>query len=88
VIVWYNCEKALLPLDPSQSAALRAQLASVVQAAVNRGMFVLLTPYADMPHRIALTAWRTLDAFDDFDEARVVAFISSFECRFDPEAAC
>jgi hypothetical protein len=38
-----------------------------------------------MPHRIALTAWRTLDAFDEFDAKRVEAFIDAYERKFNPE---
>jgi hypothetical protein len=32
-----------------------------------------------MDTRIALTAWTFLDGFDDFDEARIMAFISAHE---------
>jgi hypothetical protein len=39
---------------------------------------VLLAPYPGMRTRIALTAWTRLDAFDDFDEARIVRFIRAY----------
>ena len=39
---------------------------------------VLLAPYPGLPHRIALTAWTRLDAFDEFDEARIVRFIRAY----------
>jgi hypothetical protein len=39
---------------------------------------VVLAPYPGMRTRIALTAWTRLDAFDDFDEARVVRFIRAY----------
>jgi len=39
---------------------------------------VILAPYPGMRTRIALTAWTRLDAFDDFDEARVVRFIRAY----------
>ena len=39
---------------------------------------VILAPYPGMRTRIALTAWTRLDAFDDFDEARVVRFIRTY----------
>ena len=39
---------------------------------------VILAPYPGMKHRIALTAWTRLDAFDDFDEARIVRFITAY----------
>jgi hypothetical protein len=31
-----------------------------------------------MPHRIALTAWTRIDAFEEFDEARVRRFIDRY----------
>jgi hypothetical protein len=38
---------------------------------------VLLAPYArPLPNRIALTAWRWIDTFDEFDERRIVDFIN------------
>jgi hypothetical protein len=39
---------------------------------------VILAPYPGMKTRIALTAWTRLDAFDDFDEARIVKFIRAY----------
>ena len=33
----------------------------------------------------AANTWHTLDAFDEFDEQRVQAFIDSFERKFNPE---
>jgi hypothetical protein len=39
---------------------------------------VILAPYPGMPTRIALTAWTRLDAFDEFDEARIVRFIRAY----------
>jgi len=38
-----------------------------------------------MTQRIALTAWQTLDVFDDFDSARVADFIDRYERLFNPE---
>lgn len=38
---------------------------------------VILAPYArPLENRIALTAWRWVDTFDEFDEARIVDFIA------------
>jgi len=45
------------------------------------GKLVLMIPYEQMEHRIALTAWRTLDAFDQFDGKRVQAFIHSHSAQ-------
>lgn len=39
---------------------------------------VILAPYPGMKHRIALTAWTRLDAFEDFDEARIQRFIRAY----------
>ena len=88
VVVWYNCADGAQPLAPVDCFALRDQLAAVVRPEVDKGLYVIMTPYAEMESLIAMTAWRTLDSFDSFDGARVQAFIDSFECRFDPERAC
>lgn len=85
VVIWYNCDGGPAPLDDSACQLLRTQLASVVRANLARRKMVLMTPYPHMPNRIALTAWRTLDAFDEFDQARVQAFIDAFERKFNPE---
>jgi hypothetical protein len=39
---------------------------------------LLVAPYPDMPTRIALTAWGRIDAFEDYDEARILRFIAAF----------
>ena len=87
VVVWYNCNAAPV-LSATDCTALRNQLGSVVQSAVAGGKRVLMTPYADMDKRIALTAWGFLDTSDAFDQARVQKFIDTFECNFDPEHFC
>lgn len=38
---------------------------------------VVMSPYPDMGSRIALTAWTFLDAFDEFDDQRIIAFIKA-----------
>src|SRR3989338_8237680 len=38
---------------------------------------VILAPYPPLDKNIALTAWTRLDKFDEFDEARVRAFIDA-----------
>lgn len=40
---------------------------------------VFMAPYQEMEHRIALTAWGRIDAFDDFDENRIRVFIDIYE---------
>ena len=39
---------------------------------------VILAPYPGMKNRIALTAWTRIDAFDDFDEGRIVRFVQAY----------
>lgn len=67
VLVQYNC--------PAGCPDLVARLEPVVRRYPTE---VILAPYPGMPHRIALTAWTKLDAFDEFDEARIVRFIGKF----------
>ena len=84
VVIWYDCS-AGVPLDDAQCRELRDQLAALVQSEVSAGKLVLMAPYAGMEHRIALTAWRTLDTLDEFDAARIQAFIDHYERLFNPE---
>jgi hypothetical protein len=88
VIVWHNCGGGDEPLSVDECAQLKNDLASIVQPAVADGEMIVMTPYADMQDRIALTAWRHLDSFNDFDEQRVRTFLETFECRYDPENIC
>ncbi len=88
VVVWYNCNGGETPLTTEGCAQLRDRLAAIVRSALDDGLFILMTPYAEMENQIALTAWQYLDAFDQFDEAHVRAFIASFECKFNPENLC
>lgn len=87
VVVWYNCN-AQPVLSGEDCTALRNELGATVQAAIASGKSVLMTPYAGMDQRIALTAWGFLDTFEEFDAARVQKFIETFECNFDPEHFC
>jgi hypothetical protein len=67
VAVQYNC--------PSGCAELVDKLKAIVAQYPTQ---VLLAPYPGMKHRIALTAWTRIDAFDDFDEARIQRFIRAY----------
>jgi hypothetical protein len=87
VVVWYDCNAEPV-LSGEDCTSLRNELGAVVQAAIASGKRVLMTPYADMDGRIALTAWGFLDTFEEFDAARVQKFIDTFECNFDPEHFC
>jgi hypothetical protein len=85
VVIAYNCSAGSVPLDDAGCQQLRDQLATVTDSALADGKQVLMVPYPGMEHRIALVAWRTLDAFDTADEQRIEAFIASFDRRFNPE---
>lgn len=85
VVIWYNCAAGDAPLDEPACDDLRDQLAAITTANIGDGKQILTIPYPQMDRRIALTAWRTLDAFDEFDPDRVQAFIDSFERAFNPE---
>lgn len=67
VQVQYHC--------PSGCPELVDKLKAIVQQYPTQ---VVLAPYPGMKHRIALTAWTRMDAFDDFDEARIQRFIKAY----------
>jgi hypothetical protein len=67
VMVQYNC--------PDACPDLVAKLKAIVSGYDHQ---VILAPYPGIKTRIALTAWRRLDAFDDFDERRVRRFITAY----------
>ena len=65
VVVQYNCE----------CAELVAKLKGIVTRYDKQ---VILAPYPTMKSRIALTAWTRIDAFEEFDEKRIVRFIDAY----------
>lgn len=85
VVIAYDCSAGDPPLDDAACGELRDQLAAFTESARADGKLVLMVPYAGLDRRIALAAWQTLDTFDEFDAARVQAFIDSFERKFNPE---
>ncbi|MFQ5897749.1 MAG: DUF3105 domain-containing protein [Candidatus Methylomirabilia bacterium] len=66
VLVQYNCE------CPELVQKLRAIV-------VRYDRQVILAPYPGMDAPIALTAWGRIDRFDEFDEKRIVRFITAFK---------
>jgi hypothetical protein len=92
VVVWYNCSGGPQALDESACAGLRQSLATIVVLANESGQKVLMTPYANMEDRIALTAWQFLDVLDNVAQpelgARVVTFIDTFYCHTNLEGFC
>ena len=42
-----------------------------------RNLEIIVSPYPDMDTRIALTAWTFLDAFDEYDDERIKAFVKA-----------
>ncbi len=85
VVVLYDCSAEEAPLDDAGCQNLRDQLEAITEENVADGKLVLMVPYSGMERRIALAAWRTLDAFDEIDDLRVQAFIDSFDRKFNPE---
>jgi|ERR1044071_1136442 len=67
VMVQYSC--------PQGCPELVDKLKRVVQRYDRQ---VILAPFPGLERRVALTAWTRMDAFDDFDEARVVRFIDRY----------
>ena len=84
VAILYDCA-AGVPLDDAQCRELSDQLAALVKSNLSNRKPVLMAPYAGLEHRIALTAWRTLDTLDGLDAARIQAFIDAYERKFNPE---
>ena len=65
VIIQYNCPDGCSDLvEKLKAVALRYER-------------LILAPYPGIDKRIALTAWRRLDKFDEFDEQRIVRFIDA-----------
>jgi hypothetical protein len=78
IVVWYN----------STDTKVRDDLENWVIDEGNKGKFVVLTPYPDLPpNTVALTAWARRDIFptSDLTEKRVKDFIDKLNCRFNPE---
>ena len=69
--VHYNC--------PEGCDELASRLREVVSRVRSEGKKVLMSPYRGMDTRIALTAWTFMDSFDEFDEQRIMRFISAHE---------
>ena len=88
VAVWYNCNAGAQPLDSAGCDNLRQQLGVIVTDANNDGKRVVMTRYANMEGRIALTAWQFLDTLDEFDAQRVRTFVDTFYCHTNLEGFC
>jgi len=87
IVFWYNCN-APQPLSPDACNTLKQSLAAVVSDALQRNKRVVMSPYSEMEHTVALTAWQFLDAFDQFDGQRVRTFIDTFYCHANLEGFC
>jgi hypothetical protein len=83
VIAWYNCNA-----QPILSGEDCAQLRNDIAQAIAGNRHAVGMPDTTMEKRIALTAWQFMDAFDEFDAARVQTFIETFECHYDLENTC
>lgn len=69
ISITYNCQ--------NDCPQLIKDLTAVVQRARAENMKVLLSPYPNTESRISLTAWTFMDAFNTFDEKRIIEFIES-----------
>jgi hypothetical protein len=87
VIVWYNCNAAPM-LEPEACSELLTTLTAFGEPLVAQNRNVVITPHSTMEPRLALTAWQFMDKLDEFDEERIMAFIDTFECHYDPEETC
>lgn len=67
VMVQYNCD--------GDCTDLVLQLTDIVERFDDQ---VILAPYYDMTHKIALTAWNRLETLDAFDEDQIVKFIKAY----------
>jgi Protein of unknown function (DUF3105) len=67
VVIQYHC--------PNGCPDLVDKLATIVKGYERQ---VLLAPYPGLKTRIALTAWTRLDAFDEYDEGRILRFIRAY----------
>ncbi len=68
VLVQYDC-------DGQDCSDLVNQLTAVAEKYKDK---VIVAPYSGLDQKIVLTAWNRIDAFDEFDEKRITAFINSF----------
>src|SRR5574337_203355 len=64
VVIHYSCQDC-------------PDLVKQLTAIAERYDRVILAPYTNLDRKIALTAWGTIDQFDQFDEARIVQFIKA-----------
>lgn len=83
IVVYYQCAEACPDLI--------AQLQELIDSYLKAGKHLVLlpnqpgwqdvggSPHGDMGARIALTAWRRLDTFDEFDADRIRNFIDRYE---------
>ncbi len=89
VLVQYNCEESnpedsnpfVLSLSKHELRELQADCTALIaelEALAHRHEFVIVAPYPEMTHRIALTAWGRIQTLAAYDEAQVTAFISTY----------
>lgn len=68
----YRYDSVLIPA--SQLQAMPAD----VQRGEEAGAAVIVAPYPDMKHKIALTAWTRLGTLDAVDQAKIRSFIDAY----------
>jgi hypothetical protein len=85
VIVWFNCQTPRNPLPEAECNRLSQQIAGVVQPLVQQNKNVIVSPFPEMEHRIAMTAWTRLQTMDQFNEQAIRAFIERYDRAYNPE---
>jgi hypothetical protein len=92
VVIQYKCEtpcpelvgnlEALAARYREKADADRAKVSPLLkkpeEPVRSRYDHLIVAPYPDMEHTIALTAWGRIDTLDQYDEARIVKFIEAY----------
>jgi hypothetical protein len=58
VVVWYNCNGGPEPLTADQCSQLAQDASAIATNANENGKKVVMTPFAGMENRIAITSWQ------------------------------
>lgn len=75
IMVQYNCQAPAAPV--ADCAGLINQLQGLASSLVSSKPRIIVAPYPNMEHPVALTAWDYLLVMDRFDRARALAFINT-----------
>jgi hypothetical protein len=87
VFVGYNCDGS----DLACEEVVDEEVARIVNDRIDDNKRVVMARDSDLPvDTIGLASWTRVDTFGyaEFTEGRVVDFIDTHSCRFDPEGFC